>query len=270
MKYSFLLFLFSPFYLLAQKKPLDHSVYDGWQSIGERLISNNGKWVVYSITPQEGDADLYIQPTEGNTQKLKIPRGYNAVITEDNRFVICKIKPPYKETREARIKKKKPDEFPKDSLAVIALGTDSIWKWAKIKSFKTPQKAPGWIAYHKEREVAPARAGTAPTQKAVDSLKRTIDSLVLLVMEIKNKKAGSGDTVDADEEPGSAASTSEGTDLVLRNLKNGKEQVFKNVADYYFNTYGQKLLMKIVRSAKDSISINGMVLYDLINGKRDT
>ena len=45
----------------GQKKPLDHSVYDSWQSVGERMISNNGKWVLYSINPQEGDNQLVIQ-----------------------------------------------------------------------------------------------------------------------------------------------------------------------------------------------------------------
>src|SRR5689334_14643332 len=99
----FLLF-FLPFQLFAQKKPLDHTVYDGWQSIGERMISNDGKWVVYTVTPQEGDAMLYIQSAEGGQLKEQVARGYNAVITEDNRFVVCKIKPLFKETREARIK----------------------------------------------------------------------------------------------------------------------------------------------------------------------
>ena len=49
----------------AQKKPLDHSVYDSWQSIGERAISNDGRLVVYTINPQEGDGVLYIQQTDG-------------------------------------------------------------------------------------------------------------------------------------------------------------------------------------------------------------
>ncbi|MES2883034.1 MAG: hypothetical protein V4676_12865 [Bacteroidota bacterium] len=102
----FLLFLLSSFNLLAQKKPLDHSVYDSWQSIGERMISNNGKWVVYTVTPQEGDAELFIQSTENREIKKQIARGYNAVITEDSRFVVCRIKPLFKETRDARIKKK--------------------------------------------------------------------------------------------------------------------------------------------------------------------
>ena len=90
--------------LLAQKKTLDHSVYDGWQSIGERMISNDGKWVVYSINPQEGDNELVIQSSDATYKKV-VPRGYNATITEDSRYAIFKIKPFFADTREARIKK---------------------------------------------------------------------------------------------------------------------------------------------------------------------
>src|SRR6187551_1605994 len=104
MKRVFFLFLVAPLYLFAQKKPLDHSVYDDWQSIGERMISNNGKWVVYTGTPQEGDADLFIQSTDGTNYKKQIPRGYNALVTAHSRLVIFKVRPLYKETREARIK----------------------------------------------------------------------------------------------------------------------------------------------------------------------
>src|SRR6185295_12881367 len=104
--------------LNAQKKPLDHSVYDGWQHIGERMISNDGKWVVYTIDPQQGDNELVIQSTDASF-KRSYARGYSAVITEDSRYVVFKIKPFYKDTRDARIKKKKADEMPKDSLAIV-------------------------------------------------------------------------------------------------------------------------------------------------------
>ena len=40
------------------KKPLDHAVYDGWKSVGERMISNDGQYTVYAINPQEGDERL--------------------------------------------------------------------------------------------------------------------------------------------------------------------------------------------------------------------
>src|SRR6187399_3512221 len=116
----FLLFAFN--FLLAQKKPLDHTVYDSWQSIGERMISNDGKWVVYTISVQEGDNELVIQSAATDAKyKKSIPRGYNAVISEDSRFAIFKIKPSYKDIREARIKKKKPDDMPKDSFAVVKM-----------------------------------------------------------------------------------------------------------------------------------------------------
>ena len=107
MKFFFSLFLLLPFALFAQKKPLDHSVYDGWQSISERMISRDGKWAVYTVSVQEGDANMYVQSTRNDQMKTQVPRGYNAVITEDSRFVVFRIKPLYKETREARIKKKK-------------------------------------------------------------------------------------------------------------------------------------------------------------------
>jgi hypothetical protein len=61
----------------SQKKPLDHSVYDGWQSIGERMISNDGKWVVYTINVQQGDNELVIQSSDAKFKKT-VPRGYNA------------------------------------------------------------------------------------------------------------------------------------------------------------------------------------------------
>ena len=90
------------FAVQAQKKPLDHSVYDGWQSIGERMISNDGKFVVYTINPQEGDGSLVIQSSDGSFKK-EIARGYNATISEDNQYVFFRIRPFFKDTRDARI-----------------------------------------------------------------------------------------------------------------------------------------------------------------------
>src|SRR5687768_14984694 len=170
-----LLVLFIPFFVSAQKKPLDHTVYDGWQSTGERLISPDGRWVLYTITPQEGDAVLVIHDMAEGGKATTIPRGYNAVITEDSRFAVMKIKPLYHESRDARIKKKRVEDLPKDSIAVVRLQTGEIWKEARVRSYKTPKDAAGWMAYHKER---PAGAGTTaqPTQKTVDSLRKTIDS----------------------------------------------------------------------------------------------
>ena len=102
-------------------------MYDNWQNIGERKISNNGKWIAYTIDVQEGDGQLVLQQTSGN-RKIVIPRGYNVSVTSDNQYAVLLVKPYYKETREARIKKKKAEDFPKDSLCIIGLENDSLYQ----------------------------------------------------------------------------------------------------------------------------------------------
>ena len=272
----------------SQKKPLDHTVYDSWQSIGERMISNDGKWVVYSINVQEGDNDLVIQSSDGQYKKT-IARGYNAAITEDSRFVVLKIRPFFKETREARIKKKKPEEMPKDSLAIIELGKDSVIKIAKVKSFKTPEKAAGWVAYHLEKKSEPEKPKTSPAdagnKKVVDSLKKTIDSLMQLVNQPlpvpANKKKKSDedyiddlpfaiDETDAEGDEGSTTAVPEGTELVLRNLLTGQEKIFPFVSEYFFNKTGKKLLLEATRKSKDSLSKASVLLVDIARMKNDT
>ncbi|WP_236059495.1 S9 family peptidase [Chitinophaga rhizophila] len=140
------------------KKPLDHSVYDGWQSIGSKSISNNGQWIVYTVTPQEGDATLFIYNNK-TKQHLEAPRGANPVITEDSRYVIFAIKTPYAVTRQAKIKKKKTSEMPKDSLGIVTLATGNFFKVPSVRSFKTPEKGTGVMAYLKEKPQADTTSG---------------------------------------------------------------------------------------------------------------
>lgn len=270
MKFLTLFFLLFSFSLFAQKKPLDHSVYDSWQSIGERSISNDGKWAVYVVNVQEGDGNLYIQSTDNPQNKRQVSRGYNAVITEDNRYVVFRIRPHYKETREARIKKKRVEDMPKDSVGIIELGKEGITKVAKVKGYKVPEKAAGWVAYHKERDPQTVRPSAQPTQKTVDSLRQRIDSLTQLVVQLKNIKGGSRDGEDADDEPGSATPADQGSDLVLRNLLTGKERTFKNVTDYSFSKNGQKLVLEFAKAPRDSNSKAAVAVLNLKNERLDT
>ncbi|WP_044218432.1 S9 family peptidase [Chitinophaga pinensis] len=140
------------------KKPLDHSVYDGWQSISNKAISNNGQWIVYTVNPQEGDASLFIYNNK-TKQRLEVPRGANPVITEDSRYAIFSIKAPFAVTRQAKIKKKKPSEMPKDSLGIVTLGNNNVYKVPAVRSFKTPEKGTGVLAYLKEKPQADTTSG---------------------------------------------------------------------------------------------------------------
>ena len=258
---------------VAQKKPLDHTVYDSWQHIGERMISNDGKWVVYTIDPQEGDNELVIQSSDARYKK-SVPRGYSAVITEDSRYVVFKIKPFYKDTREAKIKKKKADDMPKDSIAIVELGKEEIWKTAKVKNYKTPQKTYGWVAYQLEKIAEPLAKPKLPDannkSKVTDSLNHIIDSLQSIIQAIpERKKRVRGDgteefieqDADGDEPAGPAADA--GSDLVLRKLETGEEKIFANALEYYFSKTGDKLLIEQAKNPKDSLSKATILLYDL-------
>lgn len=275
----FLLALFVALISYSQKKPLDHTVYDAWQRIGERMISNDGKWVVYTIDPQEGDNELVIQSSDAKYKKI-IARGYNAVITEDARYVIFKIKPFFKDTREAKIKKKKPEDTPKDSLAIVELGKDSVWKIAKVKTYKTPEKEAGWLAYHLEKAIEkkePVKKTDSPEKKIADSLSKVIDSLKQVIQAIPQKKKRNRDedestryevqSTDAEGDDPSGTPADAGTDLVLRNLTDGQEKIFSNIVEYYFSKKGGMLLMEQAKNPKDSLSKPTVILYELAAGK---
>ena len=264
----------------GQRQPLDHSVYDGWQNIGQRLISNDGKWVVYTVDVQEGDNELVIQ-SAGSPVRTIVPRGYGAVITEDNKYVIFRIRPYFKDMREARIKKKKPEDTPKDTLAIVELGSQQIWKKPQVKSFKTPEKAAGWVAYHLEKKPAPPAAKINARQpdnkKITDSLARVIDSLqqVIESMPKKKKKKGSDEETDGiaddaegdDDAPGGGAA---GTDLVLHQPGTDKTITFPLILEYLFSKNGEKLLLEQSKNPKDSLSRALVLLHDLKSGKTDT
>ncbi len=288
-----------PILTLAQKKPLDHSVYDGWQSIGERMISNDGKWVVYTINVQQGDNELVIQSSDTKF-KMTVSRGYNAMITEDSRFAVFKIRPWYKDTREARIKKKRPDDMPKDSFAIVELGKEVVWKVAAVKNYKSLEKEAGWVAYHlektpeKKEATSPKKTDAAPDKKIADSLSRIIDSLQQVIQSIPQKKKKGRDdemqgeedihhspsaTADkftihdndfADSDDAPSGPVDAGTDLVLRNLSSGQEKIFNNVLEYYFSKTGGKLLIEQAKNPKDSLSLPTVVLFDLNTGTAKT
>ncbi len=248
----------------AQKKPLDHSVYDQWQSITEKTISNDGKYVAYTINPQEGDGVLVIQAVSGS-YKQEIARGYGAMVSNNNHFVICRIKPPFKDTRDARIKKKKPEDLPKDSLAIVDLNTGRVTKVARIKSFKMPNETGTWLAYLLEKALPETnRILPADSLTRINNLMSMADSLAHVADSLRNKanaakEKGMGELQakgqrnagipKASEEP-----IEEGTDLVLTNLATGETRTFRQVSEYFFNKKGNALVLETTRKNGDPSS----------------
>lgn len=259
----------------SQKKPLDHTVYDAWQSVGERIISNDGKKVAYTIMPQEGDAVLFLQQADG-TKLMEVARGYNVKFTEDSRYLIFKIKPTFKQTRDAKIKKRKPDEMPKDSLGIIEMASMHLDKIARVKSYKIPEKSAGFVAYLMEKPLADVQRQRRELDSAsriksiariIDSLTRIADSLRIKLAQVPTLGVGVLEPNTPVLEPKPEENTEDGTDLVIRNLNTGKEHTYQLVNDYIFNKYGNTLVLKTTKKG----AVKAFVLKEnLSSNKVDT
>ncbi len=284
MKKILLLLLLIPIISFSQKKPLDHSVYDSWQRIDEKLISANGKFVAYTIAVQEGDANLVIQSTKGD-KLIEVARGYNITISDDDKFVVFKIKPTYKQTRDAKIAKKKAVEMPKDSLGIYDINNNKLEKIARVKSYKTPEKAGGWLAYLMENPLPETKDKkeldsigklnelsnkAVAMQKQIDSLNNLIAKAQeqgISVLAIKKDSTGKPKKEDDNEE---------GTELVLRNLTDGKEQKIKLVQEYLFSKKGNRFVVE--KTKKNNSKIESVIIcyyldlhfVDTNNLQRDT
>ena len=133
----------------AQKKPLDHDVYDGWQAVSGTALSPSGKVITYAVNPQEGDGTLYFRITgkKGASRVIEVPRGYQARILDNDAYAVCLIKPEFQKTRRAKIKKLTGDKLPQDSLAIINLGNGVIRKYPNVKSFQLGLHATDQFAF---------------------------------------------------------------------------------------------------------------------------
>ena len=192
---AILFLLFGAARLEAQNKQLDHSVYDGWQSVTAVRLSPDGQILSYVVTPQEGDATLYIRDLKSGKVEA-IERGGSLKWAQDARYGIFTVKAPFAETRQAKIDKKKKDEQPKDSLAKIDLRT---FAWEMIGSAGTTDlgydAAPYLFAAQdvKEREsknllVINTASGAVDTLRNVSRFKASKSGDRLLVVTAKEEK----------------------------------------------------------------------------------
>src|SRR5690606_20159787 len=64
------------------KRPLTYDVVDYWKSIGGTRISDDGQWVLYTVTSQAEDGELIVRNLR-TTQEYRHPRGTNGQFTPD-------------------------------------------------------------------------------------------------------------------------------------------------------------------------------------------
>lgn len=220
----------------AQKKPLTHEVYDAWKAIDASLISNDGKYVLYAVNPALGDGILHIRNMqEGKEQTYA--RGLNPSFTYDSRYAVFHVQPQYDSVHQAKLKKVKEEALPKDSLFVLNLNNQQLYQHSRVKSYKLPEKAGGWLAFLLEEPIPQKdSAGSGGTS--------TEDTL--LAIQADDKDNGKP----------------EGNELILLALESGTEQHFKGVKEYLMAENGSTLLFSTL---KDSIQSAGVFAFDTKN-----
>lgn len=243
MRYLLLFSCFISFSVFSQKKntpapivkkPLTHSVYDGWKEIPFKALTPDGTVAVMAINPQDGDGRAVFYHLKTNAQD-SIKRAAEIGLTFDSKHVVFKIKPQQKTVKDMRRQKKKKEDLPKDSLGIYTIASRKTEKVADVKSYKIPEKKGGWLAYQLEaKKEAKAKADEKSKSEGKPEPKP------------KKKKVNSDDN---------------GYTLVVRSLADGKEKSFGYVKEYTFAKFGQGLMFS--STGNDSTVKAGVYWYDL-------
>jgi dipeptidyl aminopeptidase/acylaminoacyl peptidase len=190
------------------RKPLDHDAYERWRYISDELLSHDGRWAAWREAPDTiGDSDVVVRRIGSDTLYV-IERGDDPRFAPGGRWLVALVKSPYDSTRAAKIDGKKDDDLPKDSLAILDLGTGRISKLGPVKSFALPDDAGDALAVLFDRVKADSTAADS-TEAAPDSAKAL---------------AAKADSTVHDKK--------DGTRLLLRRLSSGAEWSFDSAVEY--------------------------------------
>ncbi|MFC1500534.1 prolyl oligopeptidase family serine peptidase [Candidatus Zixiibacteriota bacterium] len=195
------------------KRPLDHSVYDDWNRLQGQALSADGKFVLYTLAPQDGgDVRLRIMNLVNGAEHV-ILNGTQARFTADSRYAVYLIEPTEAEMDEAEEADLKPAEQPKRRLLILGLGTDETDNIPRVRSFQLPADSGRYLAFLMEAPV-PVESDEPEEEPAADE--------------------AAGDTPRKRGNPG--------TELILRDLQNGSETSFAHVTGYQLSDDGDLLI----------------------------
>lgn len=238
-----LLFLIA-FSVNAQKKVLDHPDFEIWSTIRNQSISNNGKYVMYSLEKGEKDRFLKIKDIKANNV-FNYDRVSGGVFTYDSKHVIFAIKEWKDSIIEMKRRKVKKSKMAKDTLAIFNLKTKSLTKIANVKSYKVPQKWSGYIAYLLHDIKKP---------KAKKTIEKKVEGKKVEEKNTTKKKKPKKKKIKK-------VSAKNGYHLVLRNLATQKEDTIRYVKKFSFAKEGKRLTY--ITTGKEKVG--GIYILDIEN-----
>lgn len=226
----------------SAKKPLTPAAFDGWRSIHDVTLSDDGRWAVYSLVPQVGDGEVVVRDlrsgvehrhTRGFIGRPQTKAGASrqdaisfppARITSDGRFVIFTIEPERAEWERARRERRRAQAQPKTALGIMSTATGEVTVIPNVRSFRLAEESGRYVAYL----LAPPDSGAA--RAARDSGKAGGGAAAAAAVPGGEPRPVADSTSRARKEYGST--------LVLRELATGSEERTEDVTAYAFDRRG--------------------------------
>ena len=246
--------------LSAAKKPLDHDAYDRWNRLSRQVLSNDGKWVIYTVTPGKGTAVTRL--VEMNSGKeYQLLRSRNQAFSYDSKYVLYLQSPePAKKTAAKTQAAKKTAKTSKTtpakktptrstaattSLIIMELATGRKTTIPGVKSFAMPSKAAGWVVYltGDQTKVEIEKAGKSKV-KQVETIRKAKAG-----DQRKKKKS-----TTASKKKSTRSRTTVGA-MALRNLTTGVELRVPKVSQYRFAENGKRLAYSVMATTSSRSGI---------------
>ena len=215
-----------------------------WKSIRSAVLSNDGKWFTYRLSPGKGESEVITRETKGEKefrfpggqaprpQRRRpggAPRAGDISFSEDSRWVAFTIYPTEKEAEIAKRQRKRTHH----KVGLVNLSSGEKIEFEKVRKYEFSGEASSWIALQKY----PPEVQSGEQRRAAPS----------------SGTAGAGPR----EERAS------GTDLILHELASSNELNIGNVSEFSFDKKGR--LMAWIVDAQDK-SGNGVQLRNMSTG----
>ena len=145
---------------VSNKRPLTLQDMMEFKSIEETVISDDGKWLAYTVQPDRGNGEVWVYRLgDKNEPYERIPRGKKPVISKDSRRIAVLIAPDAKELEKKELekkgwRKKELEEKEDEEIEILPTGmalldtvTGKLLTMANVKSFSFSENSL-WMVYH--------------------------------------------------------------------------------------------------------------------------
>ena len=212
-------------------KPITIEDYARFKRLGGASISADGKWMMYTVAPNDGDGTLFVQSLD-TAIRHDIPRGTGASFSDTSRWVAYFVAPP--------------------------AGRGGRGGAGRGGGAQTPAPAAQGAAQPQARtfEVLDLTTGTKTSFPAVASFSFSPNGEWLLM---RPQTATAAPAADADN------ASAPGTDLLMRHLPTGDQRYVGNVGTFLFDAAGAIMAYTVRGQSRLG---NGVYLMALSSGEQ--